>query len=243
VLVSAARIGPGLGTVARACEEEGVPFVVDAYPHLNVVPMCLRSAGLERAFVVGGGYKYCQLGEGNGFLRIPRDCNLRPVVTGWFSEFSLIAADRAVAQVAYGKGPDRFAGATYDPTCHYRAAEVFAFFVREGLEPSLLREVSQHQIGRLASGFDALDLDPTLIRRDRAASLPSLAGFLALVSPRAGEIRTELRNRGVMTDCRGEVLRLGPAPYLSDAQLDDAVGILGNVVRDLRSQVVIVQAR
>ena len=234
VLFSSARIVPGLGTVARACEEEGVPFVVDAYHHLNVVPMCLRTAGLERAFVVGGGYKYCQLGEGNGFLRIPRDCNLRPVVTGWFSEFSLLATDRSAGQVAYGKGPDRFAGATYDPTCHYRAAEVFAFFVREGLEPNLLRDVSQHQVGRLAGGFDALDLDPKVIRRDRAAPLTSLAGFLALESPRAGEIRTELRNRGVMTDSRAEVLRLGPAPYVSDAQLDDAIGLLGEVVRDLR---------
>ncbi len=233
VLFSSARIVPGLGTVARACQEEGVPFVVDAYHHLNVVPMSLRTAGLGRAFVVGGGYKYCQLGEGNGFLRFPRDCPLRPVVTGWFSEFSLLAADRIAGQVAYGTGPDRFAGATYDPTCHYRAAEVFAFFEREGLEPDLLREVSQHQVGRLAAAFDALDLDPTVIRRDRTVPLRSVAGFLALRSPHAGEIRAELHNRGVLTDSRSDVLRLGPAPYLSDGQLDAAIGILGEVVRDL----------
>jgi kynureninase len=35
-----------------------------------------------------------------------------------------------------------------------------------------------------------------------------------------------------MTDARGDVLRLGPAPYLSDAQLLEAVGLLGEVVRD-----------
>ena len=41
-----------------------------------------RGAVLDRgredlgdAFVVGGGYKYCQLGEGNCFLRIPPDCD------------------------------------------------------------------------------------------------------------------------------------------------------------------------
>jgi hypothetical protein len=34
-----------------------------------------------------------------------------------------------------------------------------------------------------------------------------------------------------MTDARGDVLRLGPAPYLSDAQLRDAIGVLGEVVR------------
>ena len=53
----------------------------------NVVPFSLRRAGLDDAFVVGGGYKYCQLGEGNCFLRFPADCELRPVVTGWFAEF------------------------------------------------------------------------------------------------------------------------------------------------------------
>ena len=57
-------------------------------------------------------------------------------------------------------GADRFAGATYDPTSHYRAAAVFDFFREQGLTPALLREVSQHQIGLLAAAFDALDLDP-----------------------------------------------------------------------------------
>jgi kynureninase len=36
-----------------------------------------------------------------------------------------------------------------------------------------------------------------------------------------------------MTDSRGEVLRLGPAPYLSDAQLEAGVAALGEVVREL----------
>jgi kynureninase len=35
-----------------------------------------------------------------------------------------------------------------------------------------------------------------------------------------------------LTDARGEVLRLGPAPYLSDQQLRDAVALLGEVVRE-----------
>jgi selenocysteine lyase/cysteine desulfurase len=231
VLFASARIVPGLGDVAQACERHGVPLIVDAYHHLNVVPMNLREAGLEQAFVVGGGYKYCQLGEGNAFLRFPRDCALRPVVTGWFSEFSLLASDQGAGQVGYGQGPDRFAGATYDPTSHYRGAEVFAFFEREGLSPALLREVSQHQVGRLCDGFDELDLDPAVIDRDRAAPVEALGGFLALRSSRAGEIREALRARGVMTDSRGEVLRFGPAPYLADAQLDEAMRILGTVVR------------
>jgi kynureninase len=33
----------------------------------------------------------------------------------------------------------------------------------------------------------------------------------------------------VLTDSRGEILRLGPAPYLTDAQLMGAVSVLGEV--------------
>ena len=93
--------------------------------------------GLARAFVVGGGYKYCQMGEGNCFLRLPQDCDLRPVFTGWFSEFADLAEAARASDVRYGKGAARFAGATYDPTSHYRAASVFAFHTEMGLTPEV----------------------------------------------------------------------------------------------------------
>jgi kynureninase len=134
-------------------------------------------------------------------------------------------------RVAYGQGGDRFAGATYDPTSHYRGARVFDFFGERGLTPVLLREVSQHQIGLLASAFDALDLDSAVVSRDRACPIEEIGGFLALHSPGAGALVRDLRARGVFADSRGEVLRLGPAPYLSDDQLCDAIGILGEAAR------------
>jgi selenocysteine lyase/cysteine desulfurase len=222
---------PGLGGLGEACRRRGVPLLVDAYHALDVVPFSLEAEGLSDAFVVGGGYKYCQLGEGNCFLRFPRDCELRPVITGWYSEFTALAEQQRGGQVAYGQGPDRFAGATYDPTSHYRAARVFEFFDERGLTPTLLREVSQHQIGVLAREFDALDADPAIIRRDRETPLSRIGGFLALIAPQAGTLSRGLHARGVFTDSRGDVLRLGPAPYLSDRQLIDAVGVLGEVVR------------
>jgi hypothetical protein len=153
------------------------------------------------------------------------------VVTGWYSEFTALTDRQEGGRVAYGQGGDRFAGATYDPTSHYRAAAVFEFFQQQQLTPSLLREVSQHQIAVLASGFDALDLDPSALTRDRSVPLGEIGGFLALRSPRAASLARELHARGVMIDTRGDVLRFGPAPYLSDAQLRDAIDVLGEVVR------------
>lgn len=227
VLYENAHVVPNLSHVLMACERVGAELLVDAYHALNAVPFSLRTHGLERAFVVGGGYKYCQLGEGNCFLRVPAHCALRPVITGWFSEFGLLSAARDAGQVQYGPGPDRFAGATYDPTSHYRAAAVFEFFERQGLTPAVLREVSQHQIRLLTTLFDDLDLDPAAISRDRSVSLEQIGGFLALRSAHAGSLRRRLSDNGVATDARGPWLRLGPAPYLSDAQLQTAVAMLG----------------
>jgi len=214
VLYENAHIVPNLAYVLAACRRAGAELLVDAYHALNVVPFSLRQDQLADAFVVGGGYKYCQLGEGNCFLRIPHDCALRPVITGWFAEFDAFAAGEATTPVAYGSGAIRF-------------------FEQQELTPEFLRGVSQHQVGLLARSFDALDADPRLITRDRAVTLPELGGFLALHSARAAELCRRLRDLGMLSDYRADVLRLGPAPYLSDAQLGDAMHALGRVMREL----------
>ena len=56
-------------------------------------------------------------------------------------------------------------------------------------------------------------------------------GFVAIRAPRARELARRLRERGVLVDARGDVLRMGPAPYLRDDQLTDAVAALGEVIR------------
>jgi selenocysteine lyase/cysteine desulfurase len=229
VLFETAHIVPGLDRALAACRARGAELLVDAYHQVNVVPFSL--AGLGDAFVVGGGYKYCQLGEGNCFLRVPpgRD-DLRPLLTGWFSEFAHLT-DRRPGRVPYGAGPARWSGATYDPTSHYRAASVFRFFEEMELDPEFLRAVSRHQIGLLAERFDALGLDPKRVTRDRQVPLEGVGGFLAFRAPEAGAIAATLRARGMLTDHRGEWLRLGPAPYLSDDQLRAAIDLLGEAVR------------
>src|SRR5207244_11132830 len=93
--------------------------------------------------------------------------------------------------------------------------------------------VRLHPVGRLANRVDALDADPRLIRRDQAVTLPEHGGFLALQAPRAEELCRRLRDRGVAADYRADVLRLGPAPYLADEQLNAAMERLGEVVREL----------
>ena len=67
----------------------------------------------------------------------------------------------------------------------------------------------------------------------RAAPLERTGGFLALRTPRAAELSYALRARNIWTDHRGDVLRLGPAPYLSDAQLDIAIAALNEAAQGI----------
>ncbi|MET8999911.1 kynureninase [Amycolatopsis sp. NPDC004169] len=232
VLFETSRLVPGLAHLADVCRGRSIELVVDAYHALGVVPFALHDLGLTNAWVLGGGYKYLQLGEGNCFLRLPAHAQeLRPVITGWYAEFGALADERHPGQVAYAIGGDRFAGATYDPASHYRGVRVQRFFAEQGLTPEFLREVSQHQVGLLASVFDKLGLPQDVVTRDRETPLGMLGGFLSLRCADAAGLQAALAAHGVRTDSRGPHLRFGPAPYLSDTQLETAMGTLGTVVR------------
>ena len=235
VLFEDSRIVPRLDELAHACAAAGVELLVDAYHALGAVPFELRSQGLETAWVVGGGYKYLQLGEGNCFLRVPpHAAGLRPVLTGWFAEFSELAAEPRPGAVAYPKSSAaRFAGATYDPTSHYRSARVFDFFEERGLTPELLRTVYLHQTSLLAALFDDLGLPEGVATRDRETPLDRFGGFIAIETPSAETVSRRLAAEGVLTDSRGRFLRLGPAPYVSDAQIRAAMERVAEAISTL----------
>lgn len=228
VLFETAAIVPGLDRVAATCATHGAELLVDAYHHVNVVPFDVSSLGLRGAFVIGGGYKYCQLGEGNCFLRVPDGCRLRPMLTGWFAEFEALEYTGR-ERVTFGDGAAAFAGATYDPASHYRAAAVFDFHREQGLTPIELRRISLRHVGLLVSSFEALDVSPAVARVEPLQP-EQRGGFLAIRAPRARELARDLRERGVLVDARGDLLRLGPAPYLRDDQLTSAIGMLAEII-------------
>jgi selenocysteine lyase/cysteine desulfurase len=233
VFFNSGLILPGLKDLAEFCNDKNIKLLLDVYHALNVVSFSVKEDNLEDVFIVGGGYKYCQLGEGNCFLRFPSDTKMRPVITGWYSEFTALAEKKKPGQILYGEGDDLFAGATYDPTSHYRGAEVFNFFNEMNLTPEFLREVSQHQVGLLINEFDKLDLNPDIIKRNKGIDKKEIAGFLVLYSESASNISQKLMDRNVWIDYRGNALRFGPAPYISDVQIKDAMGILGENIKEV----------
>jgi len=214
VLFEDAYVVPRLDEIIERAREIRAIMLVDAYHAFNVVPLEWGSAK-ESVFVTAGGYKYAEFGDGICWLRIPKDCALRPVYTGWYSDFGALA--RPTERVAYGAGGARFAGATFDPVPFYRAEAVLAHFTRFGLTPSLLRTISLRQTRRLITRFDERGLGAKLVSsRDDARR----GGFVAVRAPNAVALTRRLRERGVFVDARGDLVRLGPAPYLSDDEID-----------------------
>ncbi|MBE0370652.1 aminotransferase class V-fold PLP-dependent enzyme [Pseudoalteromonas aurantia] len=230
VFYGTSEIFNDIGHVARYAHTLTVPCLVDAYHALNVVPFSLKEWDLEHAFIVSGGYKYCQAGEGNCMLRIPPSHQGSPIITGWFAEFSLL--EQSPGEVRYGVGSSAFDGSTYDPTSHYRAAAVFDFFAQQQLTPSKLRAVSQQQILYLANGIKS---QPKLNAHFEFSShsLTHNAGFLALTTPVAAQWVSALATQGVQCDSRGNQLRLGPAPYITTQQLEQAIEKIDKVSKTI----------
>ncbi len=225
VLFRTAAVVPHLRAAVEAAHRVGAEVLLDAYHAFMTVPFHLADLGPDPIFVVAGGYKYAQWGEGCCWMRVPPDCALRPVYTGWFAEFATLA-DAPPGQVPYGRaGAERFAGSTYDPTSHYRAAAVAAFFEHQGLTVHRLRQQSLQQTQRLIEALPDLRLLTPEAPAERG-------GFVAFEVPNAGRAIEALRRRGIFVDARGDVLRLGPAPYVDDEALDAAADHVRAVVRE-----------
>ncbi len=215
VLFQTSAVVPGLEVAVKAAHAAGAQVLIDAYHAFQVMPF--RVAGLGPVFAVGGGYKYAQWGEGCCWMRVPTELELRPTMTGWFSDFAGLERPVSDGPVGYGPRPaDRFAGSTYDPASHYRAAAVARFFAEQGMSIPRLRALSLRQTGRLRDALEGIA--PCLTPRADALR----GGFLAYRVEQASEVVAALRARGVFVDARGDVLRLGPAPYIEDDELDAA---------------------
>jgi kynureninase len=226
VLFEDAFVVPRLGEILARAKEIGALALVDAYHAFNVVPVEWGPAR-DSTFVTAGGYKYAAFGEGICWLRIPKDCTLRPVDTGWFADFAALEGPRSHA-VHYGPAGDRFSGATFDPSCFYRAEAALAHWDQFGLGPARLRAISLRQTARIIAHLDARGLaDRVVSPRDAARR----GGFVAIRTPEADAAVRDLRSQGVFVDARGDLLRIGPAPYLTDEELDRGVGLVAEALR------------
>lgn len=210
-----------LDTLLPLCQKVGAELFVDAYLSVNVQPFSIQDYNLQQAFVVGGGAKYCQMGNGNCFMHVPQGRNFKPVVTGWFGHFDSLQPEASQLPLEYAEGGRSFDGSSFDALPHFRACKVLDYFEEKHLTVDFLADVNFHQMSLMAKEFKELDLPKKLI--DLPVDVEYMGGFMALASPYAQSLCEKMRDRGVHTDYQGSWLRLGPAPYLCDEQLEDGM--------------------
>lgn len=237
VLFEDAFVLPQRDAIARRAQEVGAALLIDAYHGFNVVPLPLADLPGE-VYVTAGGYKYAQFGDGCCFLRVPPGSTRRPVYTGWFADFADLAQPRGQGPrpVGYGAGASRFAGATYDASAFYRAAAALDHFDRYGLDVPTLRAISTRQTERIIARLDAAGLDAAGLAVAAPRDPQRRGGFVAVRCAFAGKLVGALRERGVFTDARGEFLRLGPAPYLLDEEIDRGVDLVVETARAIAAR-------
>jgi selenocysteine lyase/cysteine desulfurase len=200
----------------------GVPaetiVAVDGYHAFMAIPVHLGALG-RRIFYTAGGYKYVQAGEGACFLSIPAACDLRPLYTGWFSDFGQLSGSQGDA-VGYGADAMRFWGSTFDTSGLYRFNAVMRWLDQLGVTA---HEIHAH-VGELERQFLGGLAAARLARLPAAALTPPdgapRGNFLTFDLDAAEDVEGRLAAHRILVDRRGRRLRFGFGVYHDTAFVD-----------------------
>jgi selenocysteine lyase/cysteine desulfurase len=211
VLFDSGLVISDLDQIVSSVPENRTFVVIDGYHAFMALPVNL-GAIQDRVFYLAGGYKYAMSGEGACFLHSPPGYGPRPVDTGWYAGFGQL--ETGVGEVvAYGSDGSRFSGATFDPSGIYRMNAVLGWLESEGVTPAGIHGHVLDLQKRFLAG--APDLGELLIQD------PGRRGnFLTYRSDSAAERYAALHQRGVITDYRGDRLRIGFGIYHEESDVD-----------------------
>ena len=222
VMFETGQIVPRLAAIVARAHAVGARVLLDVYHALGVFPVDV--VALDVDFAVGGSYKYLRGGTGACFLYVhPRhlDGSLRTLDTGWFAKESPFAYARPDPP-RYGAGGDAWLESTPAvlPFYQARAGQVFTLAIGAGR----LREYS-------------LALQRRLVALLAAQGIAARGGdeahgaFVVIRHREAPAWSAVLAARGVVTDARGEWLRLCPDVLTTEGELATAAAALGAVAR------------
>jgi selenocysteine lyase/cysteine desulfurase len=230
IFVSQVMFGSGrtfdrVDELAALARPDGPWVVIDGYHAFMALGRPYGEAAASSAFYLGGGYKYAMSGEGCAFMHAPPGYGPRPPVTGWFAEFEDLTLPPG--SVGYAKDASRFMGATFDPSGLYRFLAVRRMLAENDLTTA---RISAHAEGLQRQLLDAIGA--TVL--EEAELLNPLEGapharFLAFRSANAQRWYADLKARNVITDVRGDVLRIAFGIYQDEDDVDRLVGHLGEL--------------
>ena len=221
VMFMTGQIVHGLELLADACHAIGSRLLVDVYHAMGVIPV--DAAAMRADFMIGGSYKYMRGGPGACFLYLSPDVltsGLRPLDTGWFARENTFGYERPDPPVLR-VGGDAFLEATPPVLTYYQTRSGQKFALALGIERT--RAYSLERLARLKLYLDEAGIAAIGADGDHGA-------FLAVQMGNAADVSTRLAKRGVITDARGEWLRLCPDCLTKDEELRIAASALGEVM-------------
>ncbi|HEX9762396.1 MAG TPA: aminotransferase, partial [Acidimicrobiia bacterium] len=212
---------PGLDRIVSSVSEQSTLVVIDGYHAFMAMPVDLGPIQ-DRVFFLAGGYKYAMSGEGVCFLHCPPGYALRPVDTGWYAGFGQL--ETGVGDlIPYATDGSRFSGATFDPSGLYRMDAVLGWLQGQGVTPQV---VSSHVKDLQRRFLDAGVAPGHLLPPE---PLPR-GNFLTFETDRAADLYKALHDRKVITDYRGDRLRIGFGIYHDEADVERLLEILEALV-------------
>lgn len=207
-----------LTALVDAVSDKQTFIVVDGYHAFMALPVDLGPVE-DRLFYIAGGYKYAMAGEGACFMHCPPSYGPRPRNTGWYASFG--ALDKAQPGVAYAQDGGRFMGATFDPTALYRLNAVVEWLAAEGVTPT---DIHTHAHGLQRHFVDGLAVlnHPVLGEQRLVVPMadPLRGNFLTFDSPDAATTQARLSAADIVTDVRGNRLRVGFGIYHTHDDVD-----------------------
>ncbi|MBV8551815.1 MAG: aminotransferase class V-fold PLP-dependent enzyme [Acidobacteriaceae bacterium] len=214
-----------LDQLADACHTVGAKLLLDSYHAVGVFPVDI--VALRADFAIGGSYKYLRGGPGACFLYLSPEIlagGLRPLDTGWFASENTFAYERPDPPVLR-TGGDAFLESTPPVLTYYQARSGQQFALAMGVER--LREYGRDQLNRLKryladAGIPAIGGDA-----DRGA-------FLCFRHKNARVLAKKAAESNVITDARGEWLRLCPDCLTREEELRTAASALQRALDKMR---------
>jgi len=209
--------------ICRRAKEVGALVSLDAFHSVGVMPVSVQQLGVD--FLSGGVLKWLCGGPGGAFLYASPDAtrSLSPSFTGWQAHERPFAFEN---EMHYADDAWRWLNGTPPIPALFAAIEGPRIVRRAGIDA--IREKSTRQTSRLIELADARGYKVTA-PRDSACR----GGTIAFDVPHAYGVAQALLANDVIVDYRPNAgIRVAPHFYTSDAELERAVTMIDDILRD-----------
>jgi kynureninase len=226
VLFATSHILPDLDRLAWYTHRANASLLVDAYHAIGVIPVDV--AAMNADFAIGGSYKYLRGGPGAAFLYISPATllsGLQPIDIGWFAKENAFAYERPNPP-RFAPGGDAFLESTPPVLTYYQARAGQQLTLALGVER--IRAYSLDRLSRLKCYLADAGIAAHGADRQHGA-------FLTVEHPEAPALAQSLEQQGIITDARGNYLRLCPDYLTTDNEMREAATALASVIVSART--------